>query len=122
MQARVGHPVEVPMAEVFPESVRNLPQADIPLPGLHAWLLQGENHQVLFMQFDEDAEIPTHTHESQWSTVLQGRIDLVAQGGARTYRQGDTYVVPRGVPHSARIHAGYADITVFDEKSRYKVK
>ncbi len=110
------------MADVFPESVRKLPQADIPLPGLRAWLLQGENHQVLFMQFDEGAEIPTHTHESQWSTVLQGRIDLVAQGVASTYGQGDNYVIPRGVPHSATIHAGYADITVFDEKSRYRTK
>ncbi|MEN6576509.1 MAG: cupin domain-containing protein [Phycisphaerales bacterium] len=110
------------MAEVFPESVRRLPQADIPLRGLRAWLLQGENHQVLFMQFEEDAEIAMHTHESQWSTVLQGQIDLVVQGVACTYRQGDNYVVPRGVPHSAMIHAGYADITVFDEKSRYEVK
>ncbi len=110
------------MADVFPESVRKLPQADIPLRGLRAWLLQGENHQVLFMQFDEDAEIPAHTHENQWSTVLQGRIDLVVQGVASTYGQGDRYLVPRGVPHSARIYAGYADITIFDEKGRYRTK
>jgi quercetin dioxygenase-like cupin family protein len=110
------------MADVFPESVRKLPQADIPLPGLHAWLLQGENQQVLFMQFDEDVEIPSHTHECQWSTVLQGRIDLTVEGVVSTYGRGDRYVVPRGVPHSAKIYAGYADITVFDEKSRYRAR
>lgn len=39
------------MSEIFPEPIRNLPQADIPLSGLMAYLSQAENHQILFMEF-----------------------------------------------------------------------
>jgi quercetin dioxygenase-like cupin family protein len=110
------------MTEVFPEPIRRLPQADIPLSGLTAYLLQGESQQVLFMEFDHDAEVPLHAHESQWSVVLKGRIDITRDGVTRTYGQGESIFVPRGVQHSARIHAGYADVTFFDEKSRYRAK
>jgi quercetin dioxygenase-like cupin family protein len=110
------------MAEVFPESVKNLPLADIPVPGLTAYLSQGPGQQILFMEFEEDIEIPSHAHEAQWSVVLEGRIELEIEGGTRTYTKGDRILVPKGARHSARIHAGYADITFFDEPNRYQVR
>jgi len=39
------------MDEVFPEPIRNLSEADIPLDGLTAYLSQSDTHQILFMQF-----------------------------------------------------------------------
>jgi hypothetical protein len=54
------------MTQVFPEPIRDLPEADIPLDGLKAYLSQAGSHQILFMQFDQDVEIPEHSHESQW--------------------------------------------------------
>jgi quercetin dioxygenase-like cupin family protein len=110
------------MAEVFPDFIRQLRQADIPLKGLTAHLLQGACQQVLFMKFDEDADIPLHAHESQWSIVLEGRIDINMGGVTRTYVPGDRFFVPKGTAHSAKIHAGYTDITFFDDKGRYKTK
>jgi len=92
------------------------------LSGLTAYLLQGAGQQVLFMESDHDVEVPLHAHGSQWSVVLKGRIDLTVDGVTRTYGQGEDFFVLRGVQHAARIHAGYADITFFDEKSRYKAK
>jgi quercetin dioxygenase-like cupin family protein len=110
------------MMEAFPEPIRRLPQADIPLKGLSAYLMQGADQQVLFMEFAEDADIPLHTHESQWSVVLRGQIDISMEGATHTYGRGESFLVPRGVQHAAKIHAGYADITFFDERNRYRVK
>lgn len=110
------------MAEIFPEPIKNLPEADIPLDGLKAYLSQSDDHQILFIQFDEDAEIPEHSHESQWGVVLEGRIDLTVEGVQQTYTKGDRIFVPKGAKHSAKVHAGYADISFFNQKERYERK
>jgi len=110
------------MAEIFPEPIRNLPQADIPLDGIKAYLSQAENHQILFMEFSEDAQVPEHSHKAQWSVVVAGKIDLTIDGVERTYTKGDSVFIPKGAKHSAKIHAGYADISFFNQKDRYKVK
>ncbi len=110
------------MSEVFPEPIKSLPEADIPLSGLKAYLSQAENHQILFMQFSEDAEVPEHSHESQWGVVLQGKIDLTIDGVERTYSKGDCVFITKGAKHSAKVYAGYADISFFNQKDRYKPK
>ena len=110
------------MAEIFPEPIRNLPEADIPLSGLKAYLSQSDDHQILFMEFEEDVEIPEHSHESQWGVVLEGRVDLTIEGVERTYTKGDRIFIPKGAVHSGKIHAGYADISFFNEQGRYKRK
>ena len=110
------------MSEVFPEPVLNLPEADIPLKGVKTYLSQSDSHQIIFMEFNEDNEIGEHSHESQWGIVLEGRIDLTIEGVQRTYTKGDRYFIPKGVVHSAKIHAGYTDMTFFNEKDRYKPK
>ena len=104
----------------FPDLIRRLPRADIPVEGLKTHLLQGEDSQVLFMVFLEDAQVPPHSHGSQWGTVLDGRVDLTIGGVLKTYGKGDSYFIPAGVEHSAVIHAGYADVTVFEDRDRYK--
>ncbi len=110
------------MPEVFPEPIRSLPQADVPLSGAKAYLSQSENHQIVFWKFDEDVEVPEHSHESQWGVVLEGKIDLVIEGVKRTYTKGDRVFIAKGAKHSAKIYAGYADISFFNEKDRYKRK
>ena len=110
------------MSEIFPEPIRNLPGADIPLEGVKAYLSQSENHQIIFMEFSKDIEVPQHSHESQWGIVLEGKIDLFVDGVKQTYSKGDRYFIPKGIKHSAAVYAGYADITFFNQKDRYKVK
>ena len=110
------------MTEIFPEPIRNLPEADIPLKGIRAYLSQSENHQIIFMEFGEDVELPEHSHAAQVGIVLEGKIDLVIGGERRTYIKGDRYYIPEGVTHSGKIHAGYADVTFFNEPSRYRTK
>ena len=72
------------------------------------------------MEFEKDAFLPEHSHEAQWGVILGGRIDLTIEGKTHTFRKGDSYFIPAGVPHSARIYAGYADITFFAAPDRYR--
>lgn len=110
------------MTSPFPEPIRNLPLADIPLEGCTAYLSQGDNHQILFMEFDRDVEVPPHSHATQWGTVVRGKIDLTVEGVTRTLTQGDSHLIPAGAIHSAYIYAGYADVTFWDEPARYPAK
>ncbi|SCY63004.1 cupin domain-containing protein [Desulfoluna spongiiphila] len=110
------------MSSVFPEPITSLPIAHMPQPGATAYLSQAETHQLLFMQFDQDLELPEHAHAAQVGFVLEGTIDLVVDGQAYRFTKGDRYYIPAGSPHSGKIHAGYADISFFEEPSRYAVK
>jgi len=110
------------MPTIFPEPIENLPKANIPLDGLTAYLSQGADHQILFMSFDKDVELPEHFHESQYGIVLEGKIDLIIDGVKKTYVKGDRYYIPPNIKHSGKIYAGYADITFFNEQNRYEVK
>lgn len=106
----------------FPEPIRRLPEADIPIKGIKAYLSQDENHQIIFMEFSEDVELPEHAHAGQWGIVLEGKIELTIDGIKQAFIKGDRYFIPEGVQHSGKIYAGYADMTYFDQKSRYKIK
>jgi mannose-6-phosphate isomerase-like protein (cupin superfamily) len=110
------------MKQVFPKPIRDLPKADIPLDGLTAYISQSGAHQILFMEFEKDVEVPEHAHEAQLGIVLEGKIKLVTNGIERSYTKGDRYYIPKGVRHSALICAGYADITFFNEPDRYPKK
>lgn len=110
------------MNDPFPAPILSLPEADIPLEGATAHLSQGGGHQILFMRFRQDIVLPEHAHAAQWGVVLEGRIELTAGGETRTYGRGDRYFIPEGMPHSANIFAGYADITYFDQADRYEPK
>jgi len=110
------------MDTIFPETITNLPEADIPLDGITAYLSQAETHQILFMQFDKDVSLPEHSHAAQSGVVLEGKIELTFGGKTHTFTKGDRYFIPAGVQHSGKIYAGYADITFFDEPNRYSVK
>jgi len=108
------------MSKIFPDMILNLPKANVPLDGAKAYLSQGENHQVIFLEFEKDVELPEHSHEAQWEYVLNGKVDLWVDSIKKTYRKGDTFFVPKGVKHSGKIFAGYSSVAFFNQKDRYK--
>lgn len=110
------------MDTIFPEVITRLPEADLPFAGCQAYLSQSDEHQIIFMEFAEDVDLPEHSHAAQLGIVLEGRIDLVIDGIKHTYTKGDRYLIPGGVKHSGKIYAGYADLTFFDQKVRYLAK
>ncbi len=91
------------MNQVFPEPIRNLPEANIPLDGITAYLSQSDNHQILFMQFEKDADLPEHAHAAQMGIVLEGKIELIIGGEKQQFTKGDRYYIPEGVKHSGKI-------------------
>jgi len=112
----------VSMSEVFPDPIKNLPEADIPIEGIKAYLSQSDTHQIIFMEFAKDVELPEHSHAAQIGIVLEGKIDLTIGGKKETFTKGDRYYIPEGVLHSGKIYAGYAVITFFNEPNRYSHK
>ncbi|MEW6196444.1 MAG: cupin domain-containing protein [Bacteroidota bacterium] len=110
------------MKNIFPTPIINLPEAELPFKGATAYLSQGNNHQILFMKFDEDIELPAHSHNAQWGIVLEGQIELTIGGIKNLFKKGNRYFIPKETIHSGKIFAGYADITYFDQPDRYKIK
>ena len=106
----------------LPEIITNLPEADIPIEGLRSHILQGQNQQIVFMSFEKDVEVPEHCHEAQWGVVLDGETELTIDGRKSSLGKGDTYFIPKDVQHSAKIKKGYKDLTLFNQKDRYKAK
>jgi quercetin dioxygenase-like cupin family protein len=110
------------MKNTFPEPIRDLPQAEVPLAGVTAYLSQSDTHQILFMEFEKDADLPEHSHTAQVGMVLEGKIELTIDGERHCFTKGDRYCIPEGIKHSGKIHAGYADVTFFDQPDRYMTK
>ena len=102
------------MKNIFPDPILNLPEADIPIDGIRAYLSQAPDHQLIFMQFEKDVDLPEHSHAAQVGFVLRGKIELTIEGIENEFKKGDIYFIPENVKHSGKIYAGYADITFFN--------
>ena len=75
--------------------------------------------QAVFFRAKEDFEVPTHSHGAQWGVVVSGILHLTIDGEPGTYEPGETYDIPAGAEHSARLEAGSCVIDVFQEPDRY---
>jgi len=106
----------------FPNIVRSLPEADHPFRDIRLWLLQGPTASAIFVESEEDSVVPEHTHGAQWGFVVSGELVLTIGGKTRTYRPGEEYLIPAGVPHSAKLRAGVRVIDFFDDPNRYRPK
>ena len=103
----------------FPSFVRSLPEASLPFEGLRGWLLQGNSGQVLFNESDVEVSVPDHSHGNQWGAVIDGKIEMTIGGQTRMFSRGDTYFIPAGTAHSARIYPGFRAVDYFEDKDRY---
>jgi quercetin dioxygenase-like cupin family protein len=108
------------MVSIFPKPILNLPKATLPFDGVKAYICQGENEQVVFMEFENDINIPEHFHESQWEIVLEGMVDYWEDGIKYSYKKGDRFFIQKGKKHHAKVYAGYSSIIFFNQKDRYK--
>ncbi len=107
---------------VYPDLIRNLPEADIPMDGVRGWILQSGNHQAVFFDIEPVGEVPPHSHCAQWGVVLEGEMSLTIGDETRIYRKGDWYYIPEGVVHGATFLSRVNVIDVFDAPDRWKAK
>lgn len=107
---------------LYPEMISNLPEIEVPIPGVRGWLLQGERHQVVFFEIEAGTQIPPHSHCSQWGIMVEGEISLTIAGQTRVYVKGDRYFIPAGEVHAATFPSRVNVIDVFDDSARYRPK
>ncbi len=107
---------------LYEEMLKNLPEADIPFEGLKGWILQGENHQIVFFDIEPIGKVNEHKHGAQWGMVIEGEIELTIGGVTRTYKDGDCYSIPEQVVHSAVFKKRTRVMDFFADKDRYRSK
>ncbi len=100
----------------YPEIIQTLPEIDIALPGVKGYLMQGTDKQIAFFELDTIADIPLHSHGSQWGIVVEGEMDLTINGITRTYRKGDSYFIKEGEVHAAVFKQKTFAIDFFEDK------
>ena len=106
----------------FPSFIRSLPAADLPFEGLRGWLLQSDSGQVLFNESDVEVTVPDHSHCDQWGIVIDGKMELTIDDQTNIYSRGDTYFIPMGIIHRARICPGFRAVDYFADKNRFNPK
>ena len=107
----------------FPNVITDLPEADVPIKGVRAWILQGEKHQLVFFEMEPSAQVPEHSHDyPQWGMVIEGKMELTIDGKTRIIEKGDEYVIPAKARHDVRFLSKCRVMDFFSEKTRYRTK
>lgn len=108
----------------LPEFITRLPEAALPFSEgvVKTNVLPSAHGQLVFFQVLADMDLPPHSHKAQWGTVLEGRLSLTIGGVTREVGPGDSYYIPAGVVHSARVPAGVKLIELFEEPDRWKLR
>ena len=110
------------MENPYPEMIKNLPEIDIALDGVRGWLMRDDKISVVFFELEPIGKIPDHSHCAQWGMVLEGEMKLTINNETKIYRNGDRYLIPEGVIHSAEFLTKCYVIDFFADPNRYKKK
>ena len=110
------------MKNPYPEMIKNLPEIEIALDGVRGWLMQDDAISAVFFELEPIGKIPDHSHCTQWGMVLEGKMKLTIDGKTKTYTNGDRYLIPEGIIHSAEFITQCYVIDFFADPNRYKKK
>ncbi len=105
----------------LPAFIASFPGIRLPFPDtkVSTSAMRTEHGLAVFFTVNEDVELPPHAHGAQWGTVIEGALELTMNGETRTYRPGESYDIPAGTVHAARVPAGSVIFDVFEENDRY---
>lgn len=108
----------------FPDFFDSFPALQLPFPDevVSTQAIRSQEGLVVFFSFHQDMVLPMHSHGAQWGSVVEGEIVFTIGEDTRRYGPGDSYSIPAGVPHGARIKAGTRVIDVFQEADRYPLR
>jgi len=107
----------------FPTVITALPEADIPFKDAKAWILQGENCQLIFFEMQPTVIVPEHSHNyPQWGMLIEGEMKLTINDKTKTINKGDEYLIPAQAKHYATFQTKSRVMDFFLEKTRYRTK
>ena len=71
-------------------------------PGIRIRAPYGEKLMLSYLNLDEDAEVPFHSHpHEQGGIVLEGHLELTIGSETRKLGPGSLYLIPPNTPHKA---------------------
>ncbi|MGD9295360.1 MAG: cupin domain-containing protein [Roseobacter sp.] len=108
----------------YPSFMRGLPSLEVPFPDdvVTTSAVRSDNALVVYFAVHKDVELPEHSHGAQWGHIFHGSMELTVDGVSRTCLPGDSWDIPAGVPHAAKIAAGSLLMDVFAEPDRYPLR
>jgi len=72
-------------------------------PGVLARAVRGDKVSFALVELEPDVEVEEHSHfNEQAGFIVEGTFTFTVGGETRELKPGDTYVIPGGVPHSAK--------------------
>jgi quercetin dioxygenase-like cupin family protein len=78
-------------------------------PGVTARIASGEKLMFSLVTLEPGAVVPTHSHpHEQLGMMISGTMEFTIAGETRLLSGNGMYVVPGGVPHSAKAGPGGA--------------
>ena len=111
------------MPKLYFASPRDLPVVE-PQAGVRRRLIPSDHATVAVSDLDPRTVVETHKHDTeQVGLVTKGSLVLVVAGEQRILTPGDTYRVPAGASHGARVFEEAAQVIAIwvpplDETSR----
>jgi quercetin dioxygenase-like cupin family protein len=77
-------------------------------------LVYGAKTLMVEFRLAKGADLPAHQHpHEQTGYLVSGRIDLTIDGCVHAVRPGDSWCIPGGATHSAKIHEDAVAVEVF---------
>lgn len=87
---------------------QQLPALEI-LPGCRTRIPYGQNLMLSYLEMDEGAEVPLHSHpHEQGGILLSGRMELTIGDETRVCEAGSLFIIPPNVKHRAVAVGGKA--------------
>lgn len=91
------------MPKLYYASPRDLPTLR-PAPGMTQRIVQADHATVSVTDLAPKTVVETHKHDvEQTGVVVKGSLVMVIAGDQRILGPGDTYRVPAGASHGARV-------------------
>jgi quercetin dioxygenase-like cupin family protein len=84
-------------------SPRDLPVIE-PRPGVKGRVVQADHAQLVIYEYAPKTIVDTHKHEVEHvGVVVKGSLAMVIAGEQRILTPGDSYRIPAGAAHGARV-------------------
>ncbi len=91
------------MPKLYYASPRDLPAVN-PWPGARGRVLQTDGSTLIIFDLDPRMVVETHKHDvEQFGMVVKGSLAMAIAGEQRILTPGDTYRIPAGAAHGARV-------------------